>query len=284
MLKDRISEEFPDIKIRSIKSVTTGWCNDVIILNKKIIFRFPKDKDAEDRLLLESSVLDYFRDKVNVDIPNYTYMPLSKKFAGYNMIEGSALTKQFVGKLSKQERASLVDSLADFISEVHSTKKTHVKHLKIPFDNGEIISKETARKVKKRVFPLLTKKEIADIEKFTPIMLERMAEMKGYGYTHNDLRGNHMFFNQKSRRLGVIDFGDFAWFDKAKDFSELIALGADFAEEVFEKYSCKKDKDTMERAKIIYKRLGLVLMYESLEGYPMSFYEAHSFFRERFYG
>ncbi|MDD3803283.1 MAG: aminoglycoside phosphotransferase family protein [bacterium] len=282
--KEKIEGEFPGIKIKTLKSVTTGWCNHVIIVNSKIVFRFPKDRDAERRLMLESRILDFYRGKVDVDIPDYEYMPLSGKFAGYRKIAGSELDERFIKRLNREERNALTDSLADFISTIHSTKKSHVKHLKIPFDNGKAISRETAEKVRRRVFPLLKKKDVETIERFIPEMLDTMAEMKGYGYTHNDLRGNHIFFDRRKGRLGVIDFGDFAWFEKAKDFSELLSLGEDFAHEVFEKYKCSKKTDLMKRARIIYKRLGLVLMYESLEGYPMPFKEAYGFFRKRFYG
>jgi len=283
-LKERIEGEFPEIKIKSLKSVTTGWCNHVVIVNGKIVFRFPKDRDAERRLILESKILDFYRERVNVDIPDYGYMPFSKKFAGYRKIAGSELNESFIKRLRREERNSLTDALADFISTIHSTGKSQVKHLKIPFDNGKEISRETAVKVRRRVFPLLKKRDVETIEGFIPEMLDTMAEMKGYGYTHNDLRGNHMFFDRRRRRLGVIDFGDFAWFEKAKDFSELLSFGEDFAREVYEKYRCSKKIDLMKRARVIYKRLGLVLMYESLEGYPMSFKEAYSFFRKRFYG
>lgn len=282
ILKTKIEEHFPEIKIKTIKMVSTGWCNDVIILNNKHVFRFPKDKEAERIFKNEIKMLDFISKYVNVNIPDYSYKTKKSLFAGYDIITGRELTKDFINGLKAKEREKLTEDLAGFITVMHSFKKSQVEKFKIEKENGKKLCRETASIVKKGVFPLLKERDKRQIERFIPEMIESMNSKYEPKFTHNDLRGNHMFYDKKTQRLGIIDFGDCAFFDPAKDFSELIALGNDFVYEVFEKYKGEKNTDIMKRAFILYKRLSLVLMYETLLGYPMTFNEAYSMFKERF--
>ncbi|WP_193437378.1 hypothetical protein [Sporolactobacillus pectinivorans] len=41
---DRIHQIYPDLKINSAERNTTGQNNDVLIVNKALVFRFPKYK------------------------------------------------------------------------------------------------------------------------------------------------------------------------------------------------------------------------------------------------
>ena len=88
----KIKREFPDLGWSTYTHLTHGWDHDVIILDNKIVFRFPKSKEYAALLKDEIQLLPYLKRKVNAGIPEYKFIFKDKSAAGYPILAGRELS------------------------------------------------------------------------------------------------------------------------------------------------------------------------------------------------
>ena len=70
----RIREGFPHLVIESVEFNQDGLTNDVLIVNKELVFRFPKNETwARDLLANEIKVIDLARSYLDIPIPEIVY-------------------------------------------------------------------------------------------------------------------------------------------------------------------------------------------------------------------
>lgn len=210
----RIKENFPDIEFGKAELVTDGYDDDVIVLDKKIVFSFPKQKlDCPEKFQRELKFLPLLNKKITLPIPNFIYIPEDKFFAGYNYIAGAPLTLKVFKLLDKNEREFCARQLGKFLSELHN--------FSVPIAKGSGV-------------------EISTMPSDARIKLT---------VTHQDLIDEHILFDKKSRKIsGIIDFGDVLISDPAIDFSRLWSYGEEFIDMILKYYS-RRDKNIKERSK-----------------------------------
>jgi len=78
-----IAEHFPEVKFVKSKFITTGWDNDVIILDDEFVFRFPKRDEYLPRFAAEVKLLNYLTPKSPIPVPNYTHVSPDLSFGGH---------------------------------------------------------------------------------------------------------------------------------------------------------------------------------------------------------
>ena len=54
---ETVRQHLPDLEIRSVKSVTSGWDFFVLEVNRDLLFRFPRDRAVKARLDIEVELL-----------------------------------------------------------------------------------------------------------------------------------------------------------------------------------------------------------------------------------
>src|SRR5476651_1776575 len=111
-LLGRIKEAFPDISWSKYQYLDEGWDHEVIILDDKLVFRFPNDPEYLKLLKTEIKVLHDLQPLVSsVNIPNYSYMASNYLFAGYQFLEGHTLTLAYFDTLSATDHAVIAKKL-----------------------------------------------------------------------------------------------------------------------------------------------------------------------------
>jgi aminoglycoside 2''-phosphotransferase len=66
-----VKNTFPDLTIHEIHVNNKGWDNDILIINKEIVFRFPKSENLISKVMDEVKVLKCLRLKEPIlQIPN----------------------------------------------------------------------------------------------------------------------------------------------------------------------------------------------------------------------
>jgi aminoglycoside phosphotransferase (APT) family kinase protein len=97
--------------------------------------------------------------------------------------------------------------------------------------------------------------------------------------THNDMLGVHIFLTKNNRIAGIIDFGDKAIGDPAKDFNGLFDIDPSLVKSVYAHYN-KKDPTLLDRALLLRKRGSLSwLAYNAKAGTPKSYARAYRQFK-----
>jgi aminoglycoside 2''-phosphotransferase len=278
----KIKNDFPQIKWEKHRILTHGWDHVVIVLDEKIIFRFPKDKEYKDEFQNEIQLLRYLKKKVSVGIPEYKYISKDKSIAGYDMVRGRELTGSRFRRLSASEKDTVAKQLAGFISALHSTPKSVMTKYNVRNENQEKIYKELVRNAKKLLFPRLRKKDIQLIENYFIELKDALGHNYSNALVHNDLTGEHILWDAKRKQINIIDFSDRAFGDPAIDFSGLLEYGQKFTEKVLKLYSGKKDSQILKRSQLYFKRVPLSIMVDSMLGYPCTFEQGYNMFKKRF--
>ncbi len=278
----KIKHNFPQIKWEKHHVLTHGFDHVVIVLDEKIIFRFPKSKEYLSRLKDEIQLLSYLKKKVKVGIPDYKYVSKDKSFAGYDVVHGRELTASDFFKLSVSDKNKVAKQLAEFISTLHAMPKSvAVKH-SVRFEDQKEQHQALVRDIEKLVFPRLKEQEIQVIEEYFTHLRKALSCDYTSVLTHSDLSWEHILWDHKREQVNIIDFSDRAFTDAAVDFSGLFEYGAKFVEKVFTLYSGRKDRTMLERSQLYFKRIPLSIMKNAVQGRPVSFKQGYIKFKKIF--
>ena len=280
----KIKKEFPEIKWEKARFVTHGFDHLIVVLDNKLIFRTPKktSDNLQNELYNETQLLGYLKNKVQVGIPEYSYIFKDKSAAGYKMVAGQELKPAIFKKLLIFEKEKIANQLADFITVLHTTPKSIIKKYRVKIEDDQKRYSELVREAKKHIFPKLNESEIEIIKQY-------FVELKtalGYQYPktliHNDLTQAHILWDKKKKQINVIDFSDRVFGDPALDFAGLLEYGKEFTEQVLALYQGKKDKQMLHRAQLYAKRIPLFLMKDAEQGFPCAFEDGYRMFKKRF--
>jgi aminoglycoside 2''-phosphotransferase len=249
----QIHEHFPWLKYKKSRTLRHGWDHDVVILDEKYVFRFPK-KDYGRRFRAEVRFLHTTYNRFNISVPHYEYVPDDLSFGGYKMIKGKEMIPSGLKRLSEKKKKHIASQLGEFLSVLHEipvsySKKAGLKEEKDGYWWSRQRCKKIIRKMRKLLFPKLTKREAQWIEK-------RYEEYFGCSFDfetvilHGDLSEEHILYNpQKGKITGIIDFADSEIGDPAFDFAFLWQYGEEFVDDVLSHYQRSVNVDIMKRAR-----------------------------------
>ncbi|MGE7916800.1 phosphotransferase family protein [Lysinibacillus xylanilyticus] len=123
---ENIQSFYSDLSIENFYLNEIGQNNDVLIVNKSLVFRFPKYKNGIIQLRRETEILKYIKGIVSTPIPNPIYqsfegVELGKVFTGYKLIDGVPLWKESLTDVKSVELVKgLAKQLVSFLVELHS--------------------------------------------------------------------------------------------------------------------------------------------------------------------
>jgi aminoglycoside phosphotransferase (APT) family kinase protein len=283
-LLDRIKNDFPEISWKKCRLIDHGWDHHVAILDDNLVFRTSKryDREVPGDFYDEIRLLNYLKKRTTTAIPEYIYASNDCKLAGYRMIPGKELDKRLFYKLTDQEKRTFAKQFAGFITVLHSVPKQTASRFQVRVEDEKKLNSDVVRRIRQKVYPKLKAEHIEIIEDYIKELTMSIAGVSHRVLVHNDLTGEHILWDRKSRQMGVIDFSDRFWGDPAADFTGLVEYGMDFVSKIYDLYGCHKDEGLLHRAELYYKRISLYMMLDSLEGMPCTFKQGYEMFKERF--
>lgn len=283
ILLTKITENFPKIRWRNFQHITSGWDFDVIILDNKIVFRFPKEKDCFNNLKKEINLLKIIEPKISAKIPHYIYIAKDKSFAGYNILSGKNVTASKYKNMNQAEKKLLQNKIADFLTSLHKTSSSILINNKTRIGKQKQFYKWFHDDTIKDVFPKLNNKEKEIVIDHFKKLESHLSDKLSPVLVHGDIGEDHIFWDKTKKELGIIDFTDHHIGDPAKDFSGLFKFGKKFVNNVYTLYKCPKDNNLLERALLDYKNSPLVVMKCAICGNKkIKFKKAYSTFKKRF--
>lgn len=279
----KIRKAFPKLIWSDFEIIDHGYDHTVIVLDKKLVFRFPKSVEYSKLLKSEIQLMNVIDVHVETNIPVYTYIPRDVSFGGYPFLSGKEVTVSRYRHFLPREKDQFTQQVASFISKLHAIPFSQLKNINIETENSIVLHNSLIRDIKKLVYPKLKKQDIAKIETYFEEMIQVLQTPYTPTLVHNDLSAGHMLWDAEKESISIIDFSDRAIGDPAIDFTGLLAYGPKFVSKVLDQYTGPTDDNLLLRSKLYYKRIGLYLMKDSVKGTMIPFKEAYSKFRKRFY-
>ncbi len=128
-LVERIRTEFPALDWEDCRYVDVGVDHHVIILDKKWVFRTPRNGSD---LGPEIGLANYLADKVEAGIPIYKLVSSDQCLAAYPFLEGSELSREVFDGMAAADRNSAAEHLARFLTDLHSISIDGVWAFNVP--------------------------------------------------------------------------------------------------------------------------------------------------------
>ncbi|WP_404451522.1 aminoglycoside phosphotransferase family protein [Virgibacillus necropolis] len=238
----------PNLQIDHIKTNNSGWDNDIIVINQKIVFRFPKTTEIANKVIKEVTLLEsILKQHPIVNVPKYGSLYDENKYLKcvyYRYIEGVSLSK-FKLIPNRTENAKL---LGEFLTKLHSLENPP----KLITDHTFEFWNKLYESVKKEVYPFLNEDQQEEV---TETFGEFLSDFSTLTYPktviHGDLSSSNIIFDEKSKNInGIIDFTDAQIGDPAFDFAGFYwDYGPEFTKEVLSYYT------GTESSEALYKRV-----------------------------
>lgn len=235
---ENIKQVYPNLSIEDFYANDIGQNNNVLIVNKSLVFRFPKYGQGITQLKKETEILEYIKNIVSITIPHPIYQSFKKLkpeevFTGYNLITGVPLWKESLENIKRDELIKgLASQLVTFLIELHSISKEKVSDvLKLEESNPRKEMSELFHKLQNKLFSYIRREARDEITQSFKTFLNGKAVLNlKTTLIHGDFGASNILWNPESSRVsGIIDFGGSGLGDPAYDFAGLLSsYGEDF--------------------------------------------------------
>lgn len=241
---EKIQAVYPSISLDRLEFNQEGMVNDVVIVNDRLVCRFPKTEWAQEVLCHEAKVLDLIKNRVDLQVPHFEHF--SEDFVSYQLIKGEPLSRAILLKLSGREQARIFAQLGAFLKQLHDfPEEVLIK--------ADVLSSGAARtkeiwlefydRLEHSIFPHLMRHQKTWVkEHFTPVLEDELNFEYKLALTHGDLGIYHILFDPDKKTIsGIIDFGTAGLGDPATDIASLICnYGEEFLRHTQKNYSSLK--------------------------------------------
>lgn len=278
ILLKRIAATFPELEWTTYAFNDEGWDHAVIILDEKLVFRFPKDDEQAQLLENEIAVLRRLKPLVSLDIPQYSHVAPDVSFAGYPIVAGQRLSKELFDALPAPDRTAIAAQLAAFLSTLHTLIAQGHDFGSVMLSDIKEWQAHTKQQTEQHLRPLLTEEDFGVTHSILAETDELLARSLPTVFLHGDIYNQHILWDGAKKRLGVIDFSDMNRDDPAFDFAELYEYGDEFVREVYGAYRAPKDATFLQRAWTYQRLVGIYMMTDYFENYKTSFAVARETF------
>jgi aminoglycoside 2''-phosphotransferase len=224
----RLSAVYPELAVETVCFGPAGQYNDTLIVNRTVIFRFPRFKDLRAGLPGEIAFLRAIQGHVSLPIPDPVYASWGFEvpeaaFIGYPLIPGRPLWRKTLQSLDDHALDVLVTQLAVFLRGLHG-----VPPLTIADDLPNLDSRrrwaEIYARVREDLFPHLRVEGSLAVAAHFEAFLDYAHNFEySPALRHGDPGPGNVLFDWASQSLtGIIDF-DFAGLgDPAVDWSVVL--------------------------------------------------------------
>ncbi len=268
---ETVRAAYPQLVIDKAEFREGGQYNDILIVNDRLIFRFPRYPEAAASLAGETALLQAIHDRLPLQTPDPIYVHFGssiphENFVGYAMISGEAVNiYTLADQYDDMTIQQLADQLADFLKALHTFPADDLPP-QMGMSDGLAYWLDMYDLIRMKLFPLMNhagRQQV--IDHFEPYLSDKNNFDYPLVLRHGDFgTGNILFDRATPKFTGVIDFGSAGLGDAAVDLSAVYGWrgrGARLALRMFERYP---ELETMlPRAKFY---AGTFLLQEALFG------------------
>jgi aminoglycoside phosphotransferase (APT) family kinase protein len=260
-----IEQQFPELAPAQLAQLGIGWDNAAFLVNRLLVFRFPRRTVAAKLLDREIRILPLLAPQLPLPISSPIYAgehtaTFPYRFAGYPLLPGRTADRQFG---SDGERAALAPDLARFLRALHRVPIDEATRAWAPPDDfARTDIQRHAPKAKERLIANPAGLADGDIQ----ILIARLDALAATYvppsttcWVHGDLYARHLVLNQAGGLAGVIDWGDVHIGDPAADLSIVFSFLPVAARRIFRDIYGAVDPATWGRARFRAINYGALL-------------------------
>ncbi len=226
---------------QEIKFIEHGYDNVIAIVDRQLVFRFPRNPAAGCRLKFESALLKHLGGKLP-HVPVVIYLNKDPFYAIQNRLPGQHLTRTQINNLSKANQQSIVRELVDFI-----------------FAYNHLISPEQLLEMRRQSgldsqaidepWPAYLKKVLGEtnyagqpeLQKLARRCYQKWLEMVASDplpamSLHDDLHLDNLLF-QSGKISGILDFGDSTVGTATEEMRNFYSLKTNFLRQAIKLYA-----------------------------------------------
>lgn len=206
--KQLLVADFPQLEVKSIKYLGSGWDSAAILVNEEFVFRFPRglfeagERIKTNEIEKEVNILNYLKDKVSFAVPKPVFIAPGFRYFGYNLLSGTLWDQ--VGE-KEQLSDGYLHSWVQIRSEISKI---------IPAEKAQEldIPRYHTQKNEELVQQYLTNPNADDkIKKMAKAAMEYvLGNTKNNGswnFVHEDLQMSNCFVDPTAQKItGVIDW------------------------------------------------------------------------------
>lgn len=220
-LAAQVRSAFPDLSFSTARVEERGGDHRVLLLDATYAFRFPRA--ATHDLSVEIAVLAALRGRCGIAVPDYLFVDPAGRFAGYRFIAGDELTPRRFALLPADVRDHVLDQAGRFLAVLHGMVPEDV----LPAGLWPTIGTHAGRNARERTPPRIAR-AFPELALLIDLSCgDHPGDVTARGVVvHGDLVDDHMLLAPGGGALaGIIDFGDVALGDPARDFLGFWAYG-----------------------------------------------------------
>ena len=222
---ERIAQLYPGQTFNEFVFNQDGMVNDVVILDGRIVCRFPKHDWAFDMLQQEAKVVSLVRRYVELQVPKFEV--IERDVVAYRYIEGIPLSRDVLFSLSADDCRAVMSELGLFLKQLHAIPLSEAEKIDInpsATNRGAEDWQAFYADIEKTLFPLLMRHQRSAITThFAPVLSGWFDMSYRPAFINGDMGCYHILFNESRRKLsGVIDFGTAGIGDPAIDIAVLL--------------------------------------------------------------
>jgi aminoglycoside phosphotransferase (APT) family kinase protein len=270
-LARRVRAAFPDLEFSRAERIEKGEDHQVLVLDGRYVFRFPRYPHHPTGLKLELAVLAALKGRCALPMPDYRFVAPDGAFAGYELIEGVELTPQRFAALSRVAQERVLDQVAGFLSAMHGLTAAEVKTClggaPEAWPRGGTPADQAADGRKRRLGAI--RGAFPDLAPGVEAFYARFEQRPGGAprWNHSDVTADHLLLTPSGEQLaGVIDFGDVEIGDPAYDFGYLPSYGDWALGFVFDRYALRReDPGLPDRARWQFLRYRIARLGEAID-------------------
>jgi aminoglycoside 2''-phosphotransferase len=231
-----IQRDYPELVILEVSlNSQEGQYNDLLLINNRIIFRFPKFEAGLATLQRETFLLKQIKGRLPLAIPNPKFVSQDMKsvgraFMGYPKIEGEPLwNPRFQSIKDQQVLEHLATQLAGFLWELHHLPLDQFE-ANLPLNDLLQDWQKMYEEIRTLVFPKLSPESQDAISyHFETYLNQAAAHPFEPALRHGDFGSGNILYNPQTQSIsGILDFGFAGLGDPALDIAAAMTFGESF--------------------------------------------------------
>lgn len=195
----------PGLAAAPCRLIDSGWDSVAVDVDDRFIFKFPRDEESEEQLVVEARLLDLIRRHVAMPVPTLEIFETPRLFSRHAKLRGDHLLPDHYAALSEAQRDRLAGEMARFYAELHA----------IPTEDAERAGAEPGdgwpdtAEIRAGILPYLDADLLAVADRTLDAYAALPADPHGDVFGFFDGHGMNMAFDHAAGRLnGIYDFGD----------------------------------------------------------------------------
>jgi aminoglycoside 2''-phosphotransferase len=236
-----IKSKYPQMDISNIEfNFTDGKHADILILNKKEVFKFAKYDWSAGFIENEVRIINQIGKSLSIPLPKAESLEIG--IAKFTYIKGEPLYRNTLLQLGGRIQDMVAEQLAIFLKQLHSISLKgegigNLSECQASMNREDWLNKY--EEIQRKVFPFCdsySKEYFRQI--FSPLVKDKNFMDYHPCLIHGDLMPYHLIYNKGSNRIsGVIDFGLSGIGDPAYDVGVVLDnLGEGFVKRMSKYY------------------------------------------------